>query len=116
LIELGRRRHLVMVASSDLSHYHDHDAAATLDGRFRDLLVAGDPGRLWSSLVARETEACGAGPVLTLMEVARQIEAEFTVVDQCDSSRAFGDTDRVVGYLSALAIRKGSEREERTQA
>lgn len=105
LVELARSRRLLVVATSDLSHYHSHEAASQLDGRFRDLLLAGDSHGLWSALNARETEACGAGPVLTLMEMARRNDAEFTVMDQRDSSHAFGDTDRVVGYISALALR-----------
>jgi len=36
--------------------------------------------------------------------MAQRSGARFHVMDQRDSSHAFGDRDQVVGYLSALAI------------
>lgn len=107
--ELSRRLardpgRLLVVASSDLSHYHACSSAAILDGRFREVLLDGDPEKMWRALRARQVEACGAGPVLTLMSLACETKARFYVMDQRDSSHAFGDTDQVVGYLSALAI------------
>jgi AmmeMemoRadiSam system protein B len=57
------------------------------------------------ALRSGQVEACGSGPVLTLMELARRGGARFTLVEQTDSSEASGDDRQVVGYLSAAALR-----------
>jgi AmmeMemoRadiSam system protein B len=104
LARLADERDLLLVASSDLSHYHDHRTATRLDRRFRELLLRGSPEELVAALDRQEAEACGVGPVLTLMHYGRARRAHFEVVDQRDSSAAFGDERQVVGYLSALLL------------
>jgi AmmeMemoRadiSam system protein B len=101
---LAARRRLVVVASTDLSHYHRRGQARFLDDRFHALLRQGDPEAMARGLSAGEAEACGAGPVLTLMELTRRVGGRFEVVEQTDSSEASGDEEKVVGYLSALAV------------
>lgn len=95
---------VLLVASTDLSHYHDHDACMALDLRFRDRLLALDPEAMIDDLLDGKVEACGVGPTLCFMELARACNAKVEVVHQCDSSAADGETMRVVGYLSALAL------------
>lgn len=104
LLEQGERESIAVVASSDLSHYHDRDRARILDGCFRRLLEAGDPQGMRMALDKGETEACGSGPVLTLMEMARRAGARIETLQQTDSSEASGDTTQVVGYLSAAVL------------
>jgi AmmeMemoRadiSam system protein B len=99
-----KTRDLLVVASTDLSHYYARPQCRVLDDRFRELLVGGDSGRLAEALRRGETEACGAGPVLTLMSLAEELGGRFEVVHQTDSSQASGDESQVVGYLSALAV------------
>ncbi len=108
LARLWREEGVLAIASSDLSHYFPLDEAAVLDGRFRRLLEAGDPEEMARALSTGATQACGAGPVLGLMEMTRNLGGRFQVLHQTDSSEASGDRSQVVGYLSALAV--GNER------
>jgi AmmeMemoRadiSam system protein B len=108
LADEARRAELVVVASSDLSHYYPRNIAQRLDGRFRSLLVDADVGSLARSIERGEAEACGAGAVLTLVALTQEAKGRFTIVDQTDSSEASGDESGVVGYLSALAHAGGS--------
>jgi AmmeMemoRadiSam system protein B len=101
---VGRTRRVLVVASSDLSHYYTREVAGRLDGHFRELLLAADAADMARSLEAGEAEACGAGPVLTLMALAERHRGRFALVDQTDSSEASGDAEQVVGYLSAIAL------------
>ncbi len=105
LAELWRRHRVVVVASSDLSHYYPREQAKILDGHFRDLLVRGDPEEMAVALGSGVAQACGAGPVLSLMEMTRELQGSFHVVAQTDSSEASGDESQVVGYLSALSVK-----------
>ncbi len=93
---------LLLVASSDLSHEHAQPEAQILDARFEELFVRADPAATLRAIAEGITEACGVGPVLTLQTLARRRGCRPEVVDRRDSSHAFGQTDRVVGYLSAV--------------
>lgn len=99
---LAREGDTLLVASSDLSHFHDHDEADRLDALFERRLVEGDPDRLTADLSERRTEACGWAPVLASLQFARRRGARWSVVDRRDSSWASGDVREVVGYLSAV--------------
>ncbi len=107
LVALRGEHEILVVASSDLSHYYDHQRAQALDGRFRELLIDGEKARLAEALRMGETEACGAGPVLSLMGFTEALGGRFEAIHQCDSSLSNGDESQVVGYLSALAVLPG---------
>ncbi len=55
----------VVVASSDLSHYHPYSAAKDLDGRCVKAICDGDIDQM------KTQEACGKLPILALMHLAR---------------------------------------------
>ncbi|OPZ61021.1 MAG: hypothetical protein BWY87_00091 [Deltaproteobacteria bacterium ADurb.Bin510] len=94
---------VLVVASSDLSHFHSVQAAADLDNRLANHLAAFDTASLASELASGAVEACGGGPILTAMRYAALRDCpRLTVVKQADSSAVSGDTASVVGYLAAV--------------
>ncbi len=96
-------RNVLLVASSDLSHYHPYDEALSLDHRVIDVLEAFEPLRLIESSGHRTFEACGGGPIAAVMLAAKQLGATAAhVVHYCNSGDVTGDKGAVVGYLSAL--------------
>jgi AmmeMemoRadiSam system protein B len=96
-------RNVLLVASSDLSHYHPYDEAMSLDRRVIDLVESYDPLRLMDRLDHRELEACGGGPIVTVMLAARKLGAnKARVIHYCNSGDITGEKDAVVGYLSAI--------------
>ncbi len=105
---VGDKRVLI-VASSDLSHYHSRDAARALDDVFRGYVKRNDPDGLYDALVLGKTEACGGGPVVTAMMAAKALGSSGVVVTKYDDSgTATGDTGSVVGYLSAVVWGRGA--------
>ena len=82
----------LIVVSSDLSHYHDYETARRLDTRLLKAIVDGD------TQTARDGEACGLMPILTLMGVARHLGWEAHLLDYRNSGDTAGDRRRVVGY------------------
>jgi hypothetical protein len=97
------RTDVILVASSDLSHYHPASVANELDA-----LVVGDVRTLDASgLMARlrrsPGHACGGGPMVSVMQAARSLGATDALVLKYADSGDVGDHDksRVVGYLSA---------------
>jgi len=98
---LGGRRAL-LVASTDLSHYHDAGVAASLDAVVIDHVSSLDPDGLQRALEVRPEHACGGGPAVSVMRAAIQLGARDSVVlDYADSGDVSGDKSSVVGYLAA---------------
>jgi AmmeMemoRadiSam system protein B len=105
---LDGRRHVVLVASTDLSHYQDAATAGRLDGIVIERVAALDPEGLQLALDARPEHACGGGPAVAVMRAARLLGADRAVIlKYADSGDVSGDKSAVVGYLAA-AIGAGS--------
>lgn len=93
----------LIVASSDLSHFYTKSQADKLDSvveiRVRDF----DFDNLQTDLETKTCEACGGGPIVTLMKAAKLKNYKHSLVlHRSDSGDVTGDTKEVVGYLSAV--------------
>jgi hypothetical protein len=96
----GRRA--LLVASTDLSHYHDAATARRLDAVVIDAVERFDADRLQQALDANPDHACGGGPLVAVMRAARQLGARDAVIlKYADSGDVSGDKSSVVGYLAA---------------
>jgi MEMO1 family protein len=96
----GRRA--LLVASTDLSHYHDADTARALDAVVIDCVSQLDADRLQHALDVQPDHACGGGPTVAVMRAAQQLGARDAIVlDYADSGDISGDKSAVVGYLAA---------------
>ena len=92
----------LLVASTDLSHYHDARTAARLDGVVIDCVSRLDPDGLQEALDRTPDHACGGGPTVAVMRAARALGArDATVLHYADSGDVSGDKSSVVGYLAA---------------
>lgn len=108
------REDVLLVASSDLSHYHPAATAHALDR-----LVLEDVGRFDCEALMRRIEsswghACGGGPIVSVMRASRMLGAEqATVLHYADSGdEGERDKSRVVGYLAAALTRSGNGNEQ----
>jgi hypothetical protein len=82
----------IIVASSDLSHYHPYDEARKLDERCLAAVCAMDIEKM------KGQEACGKVPILTLMYLAKSKGWRPRLLDYRNSGDTAGDKGRVVGY------------------
>jgi hypothetical protein len=95
-------RTALLVASTDLSHYHDRATAARLDGRVMRHVSVFDPDGLLDALEAFPQHACGGGAAVAVMRAARALGAQHAILLRyADSGDVSGDKDAVVGYLAA---------------
>lgn len=98
-----RDQNVLVVASSDLSHFHKHDRASLLDKVVIDNVNAFDEEKLYSDLQEGLCEMCGGGPVVTAMKVCRNLGAKRSkVLLYRNSGDITGDRNQVVGYLSGI--------------
>jgi len=113
LAALARREKVLLIASSDMSHYPSYDDAVrvdkqmlkvigSLDARAVEDAAALEMGKGTQSL---ETTLCGEGPVRAILLAARQLGANrVRVLCYANSGDVPGGTrSRVVGY-GAVAI------------
>ncbi|MFA5339571.1 MAG: AmmeMemoRadiSam system protein B [Candidatus Omnitrophota bacterium] len=105
--ESGRK--VLIVASTDLSHYLKYDDAIAKDRVTLSELLNFDAVRFAESASARECELCGSGPVVTAMIAGKALGADkVQILKYANSGDTAGDKSRVVGYASA-AIYKYKE-------
>lgn len=96
----------LLLASSDLSHYHPYNKANTLDHQFIKDLQRFDPQGLSKDLILGKCEACGGGPVITTLLASKAIGADQAIIlNHANSGDITGDHSQVVGYLSAALIK-----------
>ena len=92
----------LLVASTDLSHYHDAATAAQLDAVVIDCVARFDTDGLQAALDRQPEHACGGGPTVAVMHAAKLLGARGAVVlNHADSSAVSGDRSAVVGYMAA---------------
>jgi hypothetical protein len=98
----AQSRRVLLVASSDLSHYHSAEVAAKLDSQVVERIERFDPEGLMGLLARRREHACGGGPLAAVMLAARGLGAgSGLALRYGDSGDVSGDKTQVVGYLSA---------------
>jgi AmmeMemoRadiSam system protein B/AmmeMemoRadiSam system protein A len=96
----------MILASSDLSHYHPYDEAVKIDHKTLNALQAWDYFSMSQNFEMRVWEACGGAPIVAAMIAAERMGANQAVVlKYANSGDTTGDHSRVVGY-SAVALVK----------
>lgn len=100
----GKR--VLLVASSDLSHYKPADVARRLDGEVAARVEGFDPDGLMELIERQREHACGGGPMVAVLRAARSLGAtRGHVLHYADSGDVTGDKTEVVGYLAAAIVR-----------
>src|SRR5262245_25322873 len=95
-------RDVLLVASSDLSHYEDAPVAAQLDGVVMERVAALDSDGLMQALEREPRHACGGGPMVAVMDAATRLGATTSrILRYADSGDVSGDKSSVVGYMAA---------------
>jgi MEMO1 family protein len=100
----------LIVASSDLSHYHPYEEAVSIDHKTLNALQAWDYFSMSQNFEMRVWEACGGAPIVAAMIAAERMGANQAVLlKYANSGDITGDRSRVVGY-SAVALVKSQSR------
>jgi AmmeMemoRadiSam system protein A len=95
----------LIVASSDLSHYHSYDEATKLDQKTLKAISEWDYLSLSQNLEARIWEACGGGPIVAAMIAAERLGAnQARILKYANTGDVTGERSRVVGYGAVALI------------
>ena len=103
LAKLLKDEKALIVASSDLSHFHNYDKAKMLDNVVVEHINNFDADKLGRDLQKGLCEMCGGGPVQAMMKATKILGAQKSkVLLYRNSGDITGDHNQVVGYLSAM--------------
>ncbi|WP_448384558.1 AmmeMemoRadiSam system protein B [Desulfosoma sp.] len=117
LSALARSRRFLVVASTDLSHYHSEKEARILDERLLERLRRLEARELMEDMASGNCEACGAAPIVTLILYTRAIGAhDMRILKYGTSADVTGETNRVVGYAAAAVFKGSGARTEGSEA
>ena len=107
LAKMLRNDHDTLVlASSDLSHYHPYDEAETIDHKTLHALEAWDYLSMSRNFESRVWEACGGAPIVAAMIYAERMGAnKAEVLRYANSGDVTSDHSRVVGYSADLFVK-----------
>ncbi len=99
---------VLIIASTDLSHYHNLEEARKLDLRFVNSFKRYDYFKLKAELDSNNIEACGGAPVIIAMIVSEYLGATMSLpifyATSANSPYARASQDRVVGYFSGIML------------
>jgi hypothetical protein len=96
---------VLVVASSDFSHYHPDAEARAIDKASIDAILAGNPDA--------NIDACGQTAIRVVMLLAKQQGLSPVLLDARNSSQTapvmYKDPSRVVGYASIAYVKKAGK-------
>ncbi|MBI4845763.1 MAG: AmmeMemoRadiSam system protein A, partial [Candidatus Omnitrophica bacterium] len=101
---IGKRNDVLVIASSDMSHYHALDLAKEIDKATLALIENNETEELFNFCAYGKGELCGLGAVTTLMLAMKQLNAsKIELLRYATSANTAGsDINRVVGYCSVV--------------
>jgi AmmeMemoRadiSam system protein B len=98
-------RNVLLVASTDMSHFVSADTARRLDMLAIERITDFDPEGLFEVVTRNRISMCGFIPTTVVLIAARELGASrVELVRYGNSGETSGDYDRVVGYAGAIAI------------
>lgn len=107
IYQVSRGKKILIVGSSDLSHFYNYNMAKKMDAVTLEYLEKGDAHGLCESLARGEIEACGGGPMAVVMLAARLMNADKALLlKYANSGDVSGDKNSVVGYAAAVYFRE----------
>jgi len=96
----------LILASSDLSHYHTYEDAEKIDHKTLNALQAWDYLSMSRNFESRIWEACGGAPIVAAMIASERMGAHVAqVLDYANTGDVTGDHSRVVGYSADLFLK-----------
>ena len=94
---------VLIVASSDMTHYESRDTATRKDHLALDRILAMDPQGLYNTVMGQQISMCGIMPATVALVASQELGAtKAELVRYTDSGEASGDTRQVVGYAGLI--------------
>ncbi|MDD5195920.1 MAG: AmmeMemoRadiSam system protein B [Candidatus Omnitrophica bacterium] len=102
--DISSRKKILVIASTDLSHYHPYKQAQDIDADTIRFIKNEDYISLLKATANGEGRACGIYPLCVFIAYAKAKNAQIQILNYNNSGDTAGDKNTVVGYVSALAF------------
>lgn len=103
IIRAVEDKKVLVVGSSDLSHFYPYTRAMEMDKLVLKHIEEMDAIALASDIEDNLCEACGGGPIVVTMMVAKMLGADkVKLLKYANSGDVTGDRNSVVGYTSTI--------------
>lgn len=110
LAKVLKNKSVLVVASTDLSHYRSYEEAVQYDTNTINFIKGLDAKALWDVVADTGWNVCGIRPVATGLLYAKMAGADRAeILKYANSGDTAGGRDKVVGYLSAVITLKNGE-------
>jgi len=94
---------ILLVASTDMSHYESREAASRKDKMALDRILDLDPEGLYNTVIGNRISMCGIIPTTVILIAALKLGCQKAeLVRYTDSGEESGDTSQVVGYAGLI--------------
>jgi len=104
LVEIAEKKNILIVVSSDMSHYHPYEQALQIDADTIELAQQLRAAKLWTTRDNGDGRACGIAGIAVFLEYLNLRHAQLQVLKYLNSGDTSGDKGKVVGYFSAAGI------------
>ena len=96
-------RHILIVASSDMSHYEPRKSTEKKDRLALQCLEQLDPNTLYHTVIGSGISMCGVIPVVIALLTSKSLGANnYRLIGYTDSGYVSGDTAQVVSYAGVI--------------
>ncbi|MBI5945807.1 MAG: AmmeMemoRadiSam system protein B [Chloroflexi bacterium] len=107
LAKLLKNKNALIVASTDLSHFHDQRTANLLDHEMLTRFESLDPDSIFRAEHTGKGFACGHAAVASMLCAAKSLGADkVQILNYATSGDVTGDHTSVVGYGAAVVLKK----------
>jgi hypothetical protein len=99
------KREVIIIASSDMSHYESRDLVAEKDNRAVEAMLNLDEDELLRRVERFDITMCGYGPAVSMLSAAKELGAgRAELVRYRTSGDETGDFSSVVGYAGIMVM------------
>jgi hypothetical protein len=96
---------VLLVASSDMTHYETAETAARQDQFAIDRVLAVDPRGLYKVVLEKEISMCGFAPTVSVLTACADLGASAgQLIRYTNSGHASGDFEQVVAYAGMVIL------------
>jgi MEMO1 family protein len=94
---------VLLVASSDMTHYENADIAAKQDKYAIDQILAMDAAGLYRAVIENDITMCGFAPMVVVLTACSDLGTTTgKLIQYTHSGEVTGDRDQVVGYAGIV--------------
>ena len=99
------KKDFIVVASSDLNHYENHELTQRKDAELIKTIVSLDLKKFYNTLENLNVSACGYGAIATLMNLTKKLGGKIELIKHSTSGEISGDYSSVVGYCALVSFK-----------